>query len=360
MITLEEIIGKIYPKKSLEELEIIFEFIANHAVSFEIRSWRMITKGDLANPKIQQRLVRTLFESQEGGEHGIVDVIFDSLEGWTDSYFLFADFEPELRKFYTAYYALASCVNFEWLGGGRQSYLLGGPFLAIMLAMGLDLDMHIRRYFSRFCFVGIIKDDTERFAQAIENNPSYIGVKPAGSTVAMWISDFAKLLVSSRQADASVENYLNTNSSYNKLNEVDKKVLSDILNIYKQIKTGAIWRDTKDFMCVHEKLEPGKIEQVKEMTQEDYYLSVLADAKEVTTWLQSYKEVAIWLQNKSVDFVKKLFKVLIKKVDLNDEKQVNLLVQFIEVLPTSHKKAFEGILYFSAIDNQFHWDEIKQ
>ena len=68
MMTLEAIIAKIYPEKSPDELEYIFEDVFNHAVAYQPKSWQTVKKEDILKEKIQHKMIRTLFESQEGGE----------------------------------------------------------------------------------------------------------------------------------------------------------------------------------------------------------------------------------------------------------------------------------------------------
>jgi len=355
MMTLEAIIAKIYPEKSPDELEYIFEDVFNHAVAYEPKSWQTVKKEDILKEKIQHKMIRTLFESQEGGEQGIIDMILDSLEEWSENYMLFTDFDHELQQFCASFYALASCINFEWLGRNRQLYILSSSFLAIILSLGLDMRGYIRRNFARFCFASVYKVDAELFTKAIEDNISYIGIEPNGATIAECVADYAKFLRSSNSANLSVADYLDNNSLSGKLDKVNLTILFKILAIYQDLKTGAIWRDINDFLCVHKKLEPG--ESKNKEKEEDYYLEALTNASEIISWLESYMEVVTWLKGKSTDFIKRLFKVLVKKIDLTDEKQVDLLLQLIEYLPSEYKEIFSGILYFSQADYKFHWDE---
>jgi len=326
MMTLEAIIAKIYPEKSPDELEYIFEDVFNHAVAYEPKSWQTVKKEDILKEKIQHKMIRTLFESQEGGEQGIIDMILDSLEEWSENYMLFTDFDHELQQFCASFYAL-----------------------------GLDMRGYIRRNFARFCFASVYKVDAELFTKAIEDNISYIGIEPNGATIAECGADYAKFLRSSNSANLSVADYLDNNSLSGKLDKVNLTILFKILAIYQDLKTGAIWRDINDFLCVHKKLEPG--ESKNKEKEEDYYLEALTNASEIISWLESYMEVVTWLKGKSTDFIKRLFKVLVKKIDLTDEKQVDLLLQLIEYLPSEYKEIFSGILYFSQADYKFHLDE---
>ena len=192
MFKFSEIITRLFPDKSLPELETILDIVVNSAVAFNEASWRGIKRENLSDKETRFRLVRTLFESQDGGEHGIIDIIFDSLEGWSQSHFLFADFAVEDRRFYTSFYALAGCLNFEWFGMDRQLYLLGGPFFHLMVAMEAGLYEHIKKYFSRFCFLSMLQEDQRQFLQAIERNPSRIGPRQSGVTVANFVADYNK------------------------------------------------------------------------------------------------------------------------------------------------------------------------
>jgi hypothetical protein len=195
----------------------------------------------------------------------------------------------------------------------------------------------------------------ELLALAIQHNDTLLGAKERmQKTIREWVELFDKFF--GQTYTKKVDEFVETTMEVSRLDEDEKYILEDILTLYWSLKIGDIYREIEgDPPIGYEEAEstPGK-------SVEDYYLEGLLDEEQnLNAWFENYEEIAYWLDitEKSEEFIGKLFFVLKKRVDVADQKQVDLLLRFIDALKKRGVESIDEVFYFDEEAGAFRWNE---
>ncbi|MBP7898945.1 hypothetical protein KAZ92_03305 [Candidatus Gracilibacteria bacterium] len=346
MYSLTDILQFLYQYKTADELAALLVQCEKNAIDYDARGWQEVTLGQLYEEGLQLNIVRTFYQSQFG-YYGVVPEIMQSLEDWTGGELVFDSMGDANQDFYQRVYVLFGFTFFEYLKMNRQLYLLGSRFLLIALVWKIDVREMVQHHFARFCFLDILRRDGAAFAEAIAQNQTPLGLED--STVSTWVRSFDAFVP--KNSEKKVDEFVASQVSPKAIHPDDVQLLQEVLELHYVLFTGRMWRDADYALCIHEKRKT-----TEPFEPNGYYLHVLEQAPSLEPWLEDYAEVAPWLKQKPKTFVKQLLVVLKKKVDIKNEKQLELLLRFIEAVSKVHKFT-EGFLYFNEQDGSFHWNE---
>jgi predicted RNA methylase len=172
----------------------------------------------------------------------------------------------------------------------------------------------------------------------------------AKNSIAEWIQDYNNFIIKSKSSN-SLEDYFKIKDKFKELSGKDMEIIKEIIFIFDELKTGKIWRDITQFRCAHKKSD-----HKESFDPNQHYLQRLSEIKNIDFWLQDYMVVADWLVGKPGSFLKDLFSILKKKIDLSKEEQIQNLLNLSEQL--KNKKIIkDDVIFFNESDNQFHWNE---
>jgi hypothetical protein len=179
---------------------------------------------------------------------------------------------------------------------------------------------------------------------------SIVGGGNAKNSIAEWIQDYNNFIIKSKSSN-SLEDYFKIKDKFKELSGKDMEIIKEIIFIFDELKTGKIWRDITQFRCAHKKSD-----HKESFDPNQHYLQRLSEIKNIDFWLQDYMVVADWLVGKPGSFLKDLFAILKKKIDLSKEEQIQNLLNLSEQL--KNKKIIkDDVIFFNESDNQFHWNE---
>jgi hypothetical protein len=355
MFSIPFISTQLFKAKSQAELEKFIEPVFG-LTAYNARQWQAVTRRDLETDEVKFRLIRTMFELQDNYE-GVGTEIIRSLEDWTEGTIIFRDFDVESQEFYQRYYALLGFLIFGDLKFRSQVYLLGSRFLVLACVWGVPTYRNVQNFFANFNNVKFLDAHSLAFAEAIALNKTHLGKeKTTVRTVQEWVALFNQF--PSEDIPNKIPNFLAESMAVRRLGKDLQGYLEQILTLYYGLSLGVIWREldyTNDGGW-----EPSE-DDTPVKTVGENYLQILynADHDEFMDWLRDYERASewIWATQKSLDFVKKIIFILIKKVDLEDSEQVSLSVNFLNLLQAVGIENADKILYFDEQDNRFHWNE---
>lgn len=359
MFSLPYIVTRLYPDKTPEEQQAIVDACEFGAKNFYIETWKEVKKEDLQNPEVQKDLLRTLYDSQNS-YYGDIEEILRSLEKWSGGLLIFDFADKDANRFCQQWYCFTGFMHFANLERKRQLFLLTSRFIIMAAAWDIPLYANVQAYFARYAYAAGLEEDAEMFSTILDTNDD-VPIGDEGKslyTVAEWIDFMMDTPV--EDADVLVDYFMETDMRVQRLDEDDKKVLYKILTVYYALKTGAIWREIDDGAEVAG-FEPKTTGEIK--TADEYYLQFLEEAspEQLTMWLEDWREVGLWILNsgKDLDFLNRLLYVLTQKVDLNNEKQVIPMLEFIHALqgPTIGLELGGDVAYMDEKDGTFHWNK---
>lgn len=353
MFSYEELINNFFPERSDIEREVLLQKLINDSTDYTARDWSEIVPVQLGHEQVRLNLLHTLYEYQSGYFDGVDTEILSSLEDWTDKKMVFDFLTEDQGWFYQRYYACLGFLNFSYQKSIRQDFLLGSRFLLLVVLFGkVPVIESIRFFFAHFCFVNIYKEDAARFAADMLGNKTIVGNPDDknSKTISEWITIFDNF--KSADAETKVEDFSKQFIEVATMDEHLKVALEYILVLYDSLVTNKIWKNITEDKCLHEE----KVEPQATVDETATYLKFLQNLPDLNQWLGSASEVAVWLKTQAPDFIKKLLVAVKEKVNLEDENQLNLLVNFGSILQ-EQKLINEELVYFNESDNQFHWNE---
>ncbi|EKE25454.1 MAG: hypothetical protein ACD_5C00151G0002 [uncultured bacterium] len=352
MFSFEELILYFFPERSDQEREVLVQKLENGCVNYVARDWSHIDLLNLSEEKVQLNLLYSLYQYQFSYYDGVDMEILGSLEDWSDKKIYFDILTDEQNWFYEKYYALLGFINFEYQKQFRQEFLLNSRFLVFAVLSGfIDVSKNVRNYFSHYCSINILKQDADTFADAIAENKNIVGDlnDKENKTIAAWV----KLLNEFKaENNNKVEEFFEKFVQITSLPDPLKYALHQILSLYNSLITNNIWKNITEDHCLHEE----KVESQKSIDREAAYLDFLKKLPNLVKWLGNAELVVNWLKTQSSDFTKKLLLAVKDKVDLEDDNQLQLLLQFGSILH-EQKLIFDDLVYFNESDNKFHWSQ---
>ncbi len=359
MFSLSYIITKLYPAKSLEEKEELIRLCDAESREYEEFMWAEVTSDQLADRNVQLNLAMTVYRSQFY-YWGVVDEIMRSLGDWTATFLDFPWLSEEDNRFYLRLYTFLGFINFHHIEQLHQLSLLGTRCLPLACLAEVPIYINVQNYFARYTYVPGMQDDAAFMANAIEKNATELGTE--GKTIKSiqaWVSDFNAFFGSSLAA--KVDEFMESSLTIARLDETERKILHQIVTLYYGLQGGFIWREIEgpDGLMAFDPEVSGVKLTSENKTADDYYIQVLYEVKDITPWLEDWQSVVHWLDitGKTEDFVQKLLFVLLEKVDLNNQKQVGLTLEFLSGLKGRGVENADEILFFDEKTGKFQWDE---
>lgn len=361
MYSIAYLIAQLYPEKSLEEQQKLADRCL--ALSdYGEDTWRDVKREDLWNKDVQLRLVQTLYELQIG-ERGVVTSIMDSLEQWSDEQaIMFADASDEDQLFYELYYTFIGFSNFDVLGPKRQMYLLRDRFLVIAASWDLPLYTNVQDYFKNFATVVSMSEDGKIFTVSIRANDTLLGTEgKVMHTVGEWTKLFTEFVEKAPPGhmDIAVNDFIESDLEASRLDSPVKEMLYKIITLYHGCRTGLIWSELKD----DETPPPGfsRKEKKEHKTADEYYLELLSamNKEQFDYWFRDWQKLGLRLveTGKDDNYLNQLFYILTRKVDLNNQKQVDNLMGLFEGLRGFGWQLGADLLYFNEKDGKFNWNK---
>lgn len=349
MLTFLEIITIFYPSYNLEDQKILGVKLDEETGEFYTESWKKIEQSGLVDQTIQLRLLRTLYQLQFGYYDGVGTEILRSLERWSGGSLVFDFLSPAENEFYQKLYTLIGFRCFEYVAPTTQLLLLGTRMLPLALFLKVPIYKDVERHFASTCDIEYLKADSVVMSGAIENNSTKVGMGKSAKMISEWIKEFNKFKEKNRPN--AIEEYIKKISTSEKDPEL-QEVLGEIIQLYQALITNDIWQNITYSLCIHQ--ERGRDSS---FFPDDYYLHVLKQLPNISSWLQDHSEVALWFSKKPENTVKKLFSVLKEKIDLNNEEQLGLVMQLIDDLKEKKIKDIDQVLFFNEEDGEFRWNE---
>lgn len=356
MFSLPFLVAQLYPKKTMEEQQALVDAcLSSDTDQYFARTWQPVERDDLKSQQIQLNLVRTLFAMQTGFD-GVVEEIMRSIEDWTDGTIHFQDFDEDTDYFYQLYYCIIGFLTFRWLFRKRQYFLLASRFLPLAASMNIPVYSNVQDFFATLAFTRRMKEEALTFAELLRLNNNPIGNKgKTQHSIAEWIDIFDQFEGGTIQTRA--DDFIDNAMEVSRLSEEDKKILRVIITIYYACRIGAIWQDVDYFLGTgYERLE-----EPIDKTREEYYLEILEqfDSEQIGFWLQDYERIAEWLEinDRTPDYLRRLFTVIRKKMDMENEDQVSLLMSFIQDLEKRNLEGVDEIVYFDEETGEVKWED---
>lgn len=332
------------PKKEAEFLSTL----ENRVGDYSKESWSLVTKEMLKEDIVKLRLVRTIYQSQFGYD-GVIGMIMDSLDWWREeskeglgNYLL-----PDDESFYNLFYTYLGFTFFDEYDYRRQVYLLGTHFLVLAYTLDIDVFSSIQLHFSHFCDIFESHQDTILFVAALSNNPTIIGDEFGGIEIKKVIVEIDKFI---RQGNNDGVSNLINNNEY--LDENDKLILNNVLYLYQELKNDNIWKELSFNKAFHLKMK-----NFPSLKEEEIYLKLIEQIKDMNIWLNDYPEVVIWLKTKNFDqqVISKMFKIIKGKTDQTNFDQMSLVLNFFWELSNNGLWAKDVPLYYDEKAFQFYW-----
>ena len=84
-----------------------------------------------------------------------------------------------------------------------------------------------------------------------------------------------------------------------------------------------------------------------------------ATAEDFSVWLESHEDAVDWIAKtqKPIEFIKKLLFILLEKVDMKNEKQIENTISFINSLNLAGLEGLDDVIYFDEEKTEFKWNE---
>lgn len=346
---------KLYGYKQEAELQALVGRCLNEAVEYDIFSWQQVKKEDLAKLDVQLRLVKTMYASQILYE-GVESEILHSLENWADEDLVFPHLNKSDQDFYQKYYCFLGFMTFPYAGFKTQTLLLQSRLLALACLWGVPIYSSVQEYFALDNYLEHNKKDAEYFAYLIAHNFTLLGdkqkiIKP----IYDWIKRFDGWFGSS--LEKKIEEYMADDMEVKRLDAISHDILHKIVTLYWGLKGGFIYLE------IDYNARPGQREAktTESKSESDYYLAELKQMKvdDLVIWLETYQDFADWvyLSGQDAGFARQVLKIIKPKVDLTNEKQVDLLFKLLFALSEKGLTNVENAVYFDAKDQAMHWNE---
>ncbi|HBU06813.1 MAG TPA: hypothetical protein DEB09_01890 [Candidatus Magasanikbacteria bacterium] len=355
MYSLDYLLVQLNPHLPKEEAERLL-LALDTTPGFDTKSWQKIQMNDLESETTKLGLIKTLFDIQSYYD-GVASEIIRSLEEWSqDKTIIFPLFSIEDQEFYQRYYASLGWLFFDKYKLSTQIYLLGSRFLLLGCVWDVPIYTNVQIFFASVISLNIMEDHAIVFYEAMQNNKTVLAEEgKEEKSIAGWLVDFNEFTGSS--PETKVDEFMSSKLEVSRLSPENQKYLYIIVTLYWSLRVGMIWKE------IDYSLAPGvePAEKKENKKADDYYLQILykAEPEDFSEWLSSYKEVAEWLvlTSKSDEFIKKILFVLLEKVDLNNEKQVENTIDFINLLDYAGLDGIGNVIFFDETENKFKWNE---
>jgi hypothetical protein len=355
MFSLEFLLAQLYPNKKPEEVQLWLSRL-DTLPSFDARSWQKIKKADLENEEVKLRLVKTLFNLSIAYD-GVGSEIAKSIEKWSeDATLIFLDFSADNQDFYEHYYAFLGWVLFSNMKLTTQIYLLGSRFLLMACIWQTPIYNNVQNFFAGLISLRVMENNAIIFKEAMETNDTILKEEGKNEkTIAQWIESFVEF--DEVSLDNKVDEYLASSMEVSRLSEKNKSYLGSIFTLYWGLRTGLIYTEL-DFS-----IAPGieHLEKRENKNTDDYYLQMLykATAEDFSVWLESHEDAVDWIAKtqKPIEFIKKLLFILLEKVDMKNEKQIENTISFINSLNLAGLEGLDDVIYFDEEKTEFKWNE---
>lgn len=345
MATILELVTILKPNLLENEQMSLADTIDKFSKEYYAKDWIQLEKFDLLSEEVQNKLIRTIFQLQYGNYDGIANEILSSLMSWTGGTVIFRDFPPDENELYQRAFGLIGFQNFSNINVTKQIYLLGSRFLPLGPMLGIDIKTNVELHFTNYCAIDILESESQTFAGAVRNNQTLLFDKP----IAKWIEDFLKSGVD------TVNAYLEKQSENNQLKQGGARLLGTILDLYIELVTGVIWKEVEKSDCVHGHIEEMVKQKNENISPDELYLQELMKIPKIEIWLEDTEEIVNWLRTKNLVFIKKLFTVLAKKINLIDEQQLDLTLKLINFCEENAIFS-DSVLLFNETTSQFEWN----
>ncbi|MBI2990486.1 MAG: hypothetical protein HYY51_04890 [Candidatus Magasanikbacteria bacterium] len=355
MFSLAQTIRYLYPSKTDEEQQAILDACQDRGSEYYSMSWKNVQRPDLLQTDTKYHLIKTLHQFQFYYE-GVVDDILRSLEGWSDGSLVFADFSEEDQDFYERFYTFFAWMHFDYISAKRQLFLLGTRFLLKACIWEIPIYTHVQDYFRRLAYVRGMWDDSLLFARIMARNHTLLGTEgKAVYKIGEWLDMFDNYYTAS--IESKVPEFMNNMMEVSRQDTDTRAWLEKIMTLYYGLQGGFIWREIEDGVPAgYERKQEGEKKNVDE-----YYLQNLyeADEKGIEQWLEDYEQAVHWLDvtQKEEAYITKLLFILMKKVDLNKARHVELLTTFLDALKARGLQSIDEVIYFDEKSQTFKWDE---
>ncbi len=348
MLSFSDIVNIFYPGVSSEEKERLSRVLENESVEYYTNTWALIQVKNLKEEKVQLNLLRSFYQIQFSYYDGVIINILDSFEIWTNQKIVFENFTQEQQQFYEKYYTFIAFQNFSHLQIYRQLTLLGSRFLRIALVWDFPVFSYLQIYFASFCDIEILKADSELFTRSISFNITPINIGNIQGTVADWVKKFNDF--DATVAKDKVQAFMNI-SEVVKLETDAKNFIVVLITIYQGLLLQTIWKDIDFSLCVH---SPRGVKD--NIAPIDRYLHLLDQSKNIIVWLKDSSSIVEWLKNSPKEYIKNIFQILKKKININNEEEQELLIKFSILLKESNLFNLD-VVFFDEQTSQFQWNE---
>ncbi len=356
MMSLSYIIGTLYPRRSQEELDRMFDDAMKLLKEYDARQWNQVTRQELEDKEVQLALVKTLYQTQFNPD-GVTEEIMRSIESWSDGLIMFEDINPEDQEFWQRLYGFFGWLHFADLQTERQCFLLRSRFLLLAAAWEIPMYISVQEYFRKTTYVDGMRDAAALFASMLERNETYLfeGEK-RGHKVSDWVQMFRESATA--VPGNLVDTFFEDNVAVGRMPIEAKETLNKLLTLYAALGTGVIWKEiTEEVPAGFEKKEKTETD----MTAEDYYLQLLEEggSEEIGRWLEDYSQIAEWIagSGKGDDFVNQLLYILSTHVDLENDDQIENLMHFVSELAQKGWELGIDMIYFDESTGEFNWNE---
>ncbi|MBT3538797.1 hypothetical protein HN481_01590 [Candidatus Parcubacteria bacterium] len=357
MLSLPILTTQLYSRRSVDDINNLARLCDKSGLEYIESSWFQVKQENLKEGKVQLNLVKTLYQSQFGYT-GVIEEIMRTLEKWTDEVLLFGFLDEELQDFYQHFYGFTGWMHFADLSFKRKMFFLDTRFLVMGCLWDVPIYANVQRHFSRHTYIKGLQDDAMLFKGAIERNQTSLGdPDKQHKTIAQWVEEFNKF--DSSSFETKVDEFIENKMEVQRLEDLERDILHKILTLYYGLKGGFIYREIED--TIPAGYESKEKRDGKDI--DDNYLDLLfeSDQKQIQQWLESSGEAAYWMfsTKKSEHFIKKLVYILFEKIDLNNDDQIPLLLEFFMVLEEFGLEGADDLVFFDEEKGGFVWDEGK-
>lgn len=353
MLSLENLINIFYSKNSEKEKNVLLVNCQEGAREYYPESWKSVNKIDLASEKIKMNLIYTFYQSQFGDCEGVAIEILRSLHGWSGGTINFDLLSVDDNIFYEDLYLFFAVDNFQSLDIYKQRYFLETRFLIKSFIRDLPLYQHVQINFSYFNGVDILQSDAILLAGAIARNDTPLDFdsdQPSGKTISEWVKDFDNF---SDESENKLELFFQQFAMKKNIDAYDMTVLAKVLNLYWRFSSGQMWREIDYSLFPYEPLEKGGYE----LNENDAYIEFLNGLDQLSVWMRDAEKIAEWLSKKEIEFIYKVFEIIKKKVDFNNQEELDNVAMLSEYLLKNNVKIKDGLFYFDMKSGQFIWNE---
>ena len=237
-----------------------------------------------------------------------------------------------------------------------QIYLLGSRFLLMACIWQTPIYNNVQNFFAGLISLRVMENNAIIFKEAMETNDTILKEEGKNEkTIAQWIESFVEF--DEVSLDNKVDEYLASSMEVSRLSEKNKSYLGSIFTLYWGLRTGLIYTEL-DFS-----IAPGieHLEKRENKNTDDYYLQMLykATAEDFSVWLESHEDAVDWIAKtqKPIEFIKKLLFILLEKVDMKNEKQIENTISFINSLNLAGLEGLDDVIYFDEEKTEFKWNE---